>query len=79
MSDPHKTEQALHSVESATNAVEQAEAHPSGRMIEQADNSLVSAEIAVRQATDRGNESEELSNAVDQLEEDRAVLDGPSS
>jgi hypothetical protein len=75
MADAHKTEQALNSVEKARNAVEQAQDHPSGQMNEQAEYSLMHAEAAVTQASEHGEQSDELTQAKAQLAEERSNLD----
>ncbi|KIL37814.1 hypothetical protein SD70_30530 [Gordoniibacillus kamchatkensis] len=78
MPDTIKTKQALNSAEKASNAVGQAEDHPSERMREQAEHSLISAEMAVRQAEEAGGDSAALQRAAEQVEQGRAKVDDVS-
>jgi hypothetical protein len=79
MANTHREKEALNSVRKATNAVGQAGDHPSDRMIEQADNALIHANVAVGQALDTGERSEALSSAVAELREGESKLNGSSS
>ncbi|PZE19570.1 hypothetical protein [Paenibacillus xerothermodurans] len=74
MAEQNKVTQAVNSVETAHNAVAQAEEHPSDRMLEQAEQSLRHANASVGQAFNTGH-TEAASRLNEQLEEDREVLE----
>jgi hypothetical protein len=75
MADSNKaTEAAQNSVETAHNAVEQAEEHTTEQMLSQASRSLRHADAAVSQAYDSGDTAG-ASQANAQLEEERDKLE----
>ncbi|WP_438448720.1 hypothetical protein [Gorillibacterium sp. sgz5001074] len=71
--DRNKLSQAQNAVETANNAVGQAEDHPSDKMVQQAEMSLLHAQAAVHQAQDESGSAEQLQ---DQLASDRSALSG---
>ncbi|WP_276357048.1 hypothetical protein [Cohnella caldifontis] len=72
MSEQLKSMQAEHALDALQHAVDQAESHPSAEKIEEAENSVAHAEIAVRQAGDGGN----TGTLSEQLNEEKETLGG---
>lgn len=72
MTDQHKTKQAEHALDALQHAVDQAESHPSAKKIDEAENSVIRAEIAVRQAENNS----EAGNLSQQLNEEKETLSG---
>ncbi|MBW5447650.1 hypothetical protein GE107_16455 [Cohnella sp. CFH 77786] len=72
MSEQQKTKQAEHALDALQHAVDQAQSHPSSDKIEEADNAVAHAEIAVRQAEDSGN----AGALSQQLNEEKETLGG---
>jgi len=69
MTEQHKTKQAEHALDALQHAVDQAESHPTAEKIDEAENSVAHAEIAVRQADNSGN-----ANLSQQLSEEKEAL-----
>lgn len=70
----HRDRQALNAVEKAMNAVGQTGDHASEQLVEQAENSLIHAEVAVGQAQQDGDNSEAIQQASAQLEQAQRKL-----
>ncbi|MFC0214981.1 hypothetical protein ACFFK0_21455 [Paenibacillus chartarius] len=76
MADANREQQALNSVEKALNATGQVGDNPSEQLVEQANNSLIHANVAVGQALQSGEPSEALRSAQEQLQEAESELNG---
>jgi len=72
MTEQHKAKQAEHALDALQHAVDQAESHPSAAKIDEAENSVAHAEIAVQQAQDTGK----AGNVSQQLNEEKETLGG---
>lgn len=73
MSEQTKTSQAENAVEAVQHAVDQAESHPSGNKIEEAQRALRHTRAAVNQAAETGSDAaDELAR---QVQQERSALD----